>query len=270
MVEEPRDRAHRGRRRLLLAAFLVVATPAVTALLGTKLVAPWKPLDERTATALPAALAQAVNAARELQRFNLPPALTDLRPEPTDSNAVEPSAISAIEPVSLPHDLSPSLTAVREQTPVLRWSRGLDPIGDSGALDELPQLFEVLVSDPVSGRQLASSGPLTESSWRPRAPLERGRVLSWRVLQSGSGEAPDSGDARLSPEARLRVLTETEIAELERRLGRLPPVDDARNQLARAVVLVEAGLLDEARQQLRRADALEPQLRQSLLESLPR
>lgn len=128
--------------------------------------------------------------------------------------------------------LQPLGTCVRDGRPVFRWSalRGA-------------RAYVVAVFDDRLERA-AESPELHASEWRPEQPLPRGRSYVWQVTAlTGAGRVAAPAPPR--PEARLRVLAPEQEQEVEARLA-----GAGGSRLAAAVVLAEAGLLDEAEQAL--------------------
>lgn len=95
--------------------------------------------------------------------------------------------------------------------------------------------------------EVASSGPVTTTSWTPDTDLPRGIVLSWQVtadLPSGRIVSP----APPQPEARFVILTAQQRRTIDEARRRL-----AGDPLALGLTLAEAGLYAEAEAALKRA-----------------
>jgi hypothetical protein len=130
---------------------------------------------------------------------------------------------------------SPVGTAVTSPRPRFAWT-------------EAPEVtsYTVSVFDDRFN-EVASSGPITITSWSPARDLPRDRVLSWQVVaETPSGRL--SAPAPPLPEARFLILPDERalaIAEARQRLTDEP--------LALGLVLSEAGLYADARAVLTRA-----------------
>ncbi|HYI08158.1 MAG TPA: zf-HC2 domain-containing protein [Thermoanaerobaculia bacterium] len=127
---------------------------------------------------------------------------------------------------------APIGTVVLDERPEFRW----EPAAGAAS-------YEVAVADAESGN-VAATGSSAVPSWRPDAPLPRGRTYSWQV------RARIGRDSVLSPgpgaaEARFHVAS-AEIAE------ELNAISDARE---RGIALANRGVLDDAEQALARAGA---------------
>lgn len=126
--------------------------------------------------------------------------------------------------------LGPVGTCVRAPQPAFRWH------GQRGA-----RAYVVAVFDEQLEKQ-ADSGELQATEWRPARPLARGRTYLWQVTAltpQGRVVAP----APPLPQARLRVLSVEEAAQLESRLA-----GAGGSLLAEGVLLTSFGLLDDAEQ----------------------
>jgi hypothetical protein len=89
---------------------------------------------------------------------------------------------------------------------------------------------------------VAASGKTATPSWRPNAPLPRGRTYAWQVAaktKRGRVVAP----GRDAPEARFHVATQSEV--------------DAATPLERGIALARLGALDDAERELESAGAAE-------------
>jgi hypothetical protein len=128
--------------------------------------------------------------------------------------------------------LSPVGTRVLSDRPTFRWT------ARPGAAS-----YEVAVFDTDLHRQ-AASGALTATEWMPPRSLGRGRTYLWQVTARGEGGRSTS-PAPPAPEARFEVATAALVAEVEGRRAVAPA-----SHLLGAVVLTEAGLLDDARAEL--------------------
>jgi hypothetical protein len=102
-------------------------------------------------------------------------------------------------------------------------------------------------------KTVATSPPITSTSWTVPRALQRGRVYTWQVVALKEGKEIIS-PAAPAPEARFRVLEKAREDELKR-------VEQiaASSHLARGVLYARAGLLDEAERQFVELVAANPQ-----------
>jgi hypothetical protein len=127
---------------------------------------------------------------------------------------------------------SPVGTYVREDRPLFRWSayRGARAYV-VGVYDE--QLDKV-----------AESPELRATEWRPKAALRRGSVYLWQVTALTS-EGRVVAPAPPEPQSRVRLLSAEEVRAVDERLQ-----GAGASHLAAALMLAEAGLIDDAQQAL--------------------
>lgn len=119
-------------------------------------------------------------------------------------------------------------TAIDVTRPTFRWT----PVSDATS-------YTVSVFDE-SFSEVASSGPLTGTSWTADVNLPRGRVLSWQVaIERPSGRITSPSPPQ--PEARFVVLSTERAQAIAAARTRL-----ASDPLALALVLSEAGLYEDA------------------------
>ncbi|BCM88476.1 hypothetical protein IAD21_00309 [Abditibacteriota bacterium] len=139
------------------------------------------------------------------------------------------------------HLLSPVGTRVREVRPLLRWE------AVPGATS-----YRVALSDETDLQApLLQSGLLTGSQWQPEELLTRGHRYTWTV-QAWSKDPRSRklhllGDAPHKPDlaGKFELLSQAQENALQARLA-----DIKDSPLQKSVVLAEAGIMDEARQQL--------------------
>jgi len=122
--------------------------------------------------------------------------------------------------------LSPVAETVESDRPMFRWT----PV--SGI-----KSYRVEVYDS-NFDEVASSGPVTGTEWRPDVPLRRGAVYTW-VVAAGSKRFPQPP----APEARFEVLATEAAAEVERARA-------SGSRLLLAVAAGRHGLWLDARQAL--------------------
>jgi hypothetical protein len=143
--------------------------------------------------------------------------------------------------------LRPVDTVVRSQTPTFAWPGKEDIV------------YRVRVYR--RGEEVLPSDELEINSWKPNEPLERGLVYSWTLFVVGETENPIP-DKRELP---FKVLGEKDHVIL------LTKEEDAGDShLVRTALFIEYGLLGEAREELRKLAAANPnsELVESLLESI--
>ena len=137
---------------------------------------------------------------------------------------------SPTEPVS---QVSPSGIAVDDARPRFTW-----PERDGATY---------VVSVFAGEEQVAQSDALTATTWRPPAPLPRGRTYVWQVEAVRDG-AREILPAPPAPPAMFRIISKRERAELES-ARRLHPED----HVLHAALAARAGLRDQALASLRLA-----------------
>jgi hypothetical protein len=111
--------------------------------------------------------------------------------------------------------------------------------------------YRVSVYDEAFG-PVAASDWLRETQWTMVRPLPRGKAYTWQVTARVGGR-DTTVPAPPQPEARFRVTSveqNTQLAELRKRAG--------DSHVALAVLLADAGVLDEAERELTRASAANP------------
>jgi len=175
---------------------------------------------------LPSSTQQKIRAALQTGKLERPPALTQLASR---------SSILLGEPGNgLPFRLlDPLGLVVRSEQPTLRWH----------ALDGA-QSYQVIVTD-TDLNEVAASPALDATEWRIAKPLKAGRIYSWQVTAMKDG-AKITSPVLPAPQAKFKVLDRS-TAELLLKAERAYP----DSHLTLGVLYAEAGLLDEAEQQLR-------------------
>lgn len=89
--------------------------------------------------------------------------------------------------------------------------------------------------------EVAKSPRLTANTWTPAQALARGGSYSWEVVAFGEGRQIAQAPAPPAPEARFRILGDSEARQLEATLARHPS-----SHLVRGTAYARAGLLAEA------------------------
>ncbi|HSL53071.1 MAG TPA: tetratricopeptide repeat protein [Pyrinomonadaceae bacterium] len=175
---------------------------------------------------LPVPIQQRVRAALQAGKLEPSPALAQL--------ASAPSTLLGESGNGLPFRLvGPVGEVVRSQQPTLRW-RAL-----AGA-----QSYTVTVTD-ADLNVVATSPPLNTTEWRISKPLKEGGIYSWQVTALKDGLKITS-PVLPAPQAKFKVIDRS-TAEMLQQARRAYP----DSHLTLAVLYAEAGLVDEAEQELR-------------------
>lgn len=127
--------------------------------------------------------------------------------------------------------LSPAGKVVESRSPTFRW-RGLEGAGN----------YVVTIVDNRL-EAVASSGPITETSWSIPVPLKRGATYSWQVTALKGGRRITS-PVLPAPQVKFKILDQEHNEELVRMKRLLPDY-----HLGLGVFYMRAGLLDEAEQE---------------------
>jgi hypothetical protein len=147
-----------------------------------------------------------------------------------DGRATTP-AIRAVEPFR---------SAVRDRRPRFVWS----PLPDARG-------YRVAVYD-ADYDEIASSEPLTGTSWQPEKPLPAGVDLTWHVVaDTPAGEISSAGSDR--PEAVFRVLSREDAEELAR-----AEASGGGSHLVRGLLYSRYGLMHDAATEFRALGKLNP------------
>jgi hypothetical protein len=148
--------------------------------------------------------------------------------------------------------LGPVGTVVKSDRPIFHWR----DVAGAGS-------YEVTIyGDGFT--EVAASGPLFETTWTPKAPLQRGQVYTWQVVTIVDGNQVVLPPAA-APRARFKILEEPALAELQR-------VERAhdKSHLALGVIYARHGLLDESRREFQALVSANPgsELARKLLRSV--
>ena len=130
----------------------------------------------------------------------------------------------------------PIATAVRERMPHFRWS-------------EQPNAthYRVRIVDSESGEVvMTGESDRRRTEWTPAEPLEAGKVYQWQVDALRDNEVIARSPKPPEPEARFKILSDNERLKVVS-IG----LSTGGSHLAMAVADIQAGLLDEATEQLR-------------------
>jgi len=175
---------------------------------------------------LPAHIQQKVTAALQAGKFEQPAAVAQLNGQP--------STLLSESGNGLPFRLfSPLGQVVRSEQPNFRWQA-------------LPgaQSYKVTVTD-ADLNEVATSPGLNTTEWRITRPLKPGGIYSWQVTALKNGVGVTS-PVLPAPQAKFKILDRS-MLDLIQQAERTEP----RSHLTRGVLYAEAGLLDEAEQELR-------------------
>jgi hypothetical protein len=175
---------------------------------------------------LPSSVQQRIRAALQAGRLQQPSALAQV--------ASRPSALLSESGNGLPFPLiGPLGQVVLSERPTFRWR----PL--PGA-----QSYTVIVTD-ADLNEIATSPPLNTTKWRIAKPLKDGGIYSWQVTALKDGVKITS-PVLPAPQARFKVIDHA-TSELIQTAQRAYP----DSHLTLGVLYAEAGLLDEAEQELR-------------------
>jgi hypothetical protein len=175
---------------------------------------------------LPAAIQQKVRATLQTGKLEQSPALAQV--------ASQSSTLLGASGNGLPFQLiGPVGKVVRSEQPTLRW-RAL-----AGA-----QSYTVIVTD-ADLNEVVTSPPLNTTEWRISKPLKQGGVYSWQVTALKDGVKITS-PVLPAPQAKFKVIDRSTSEMLQQAQRAYPD-----SHLTLAVLYAEAGLLDEAEDELR-------------------
>jgi anti-sigma factor RsiW len=175
---------------------------------------------------LPSPVQQKISAALQTGKLERSPALDQL--------ASRPSALLSESGNGLPFRLiGPLGQVVRSEQPTFRWR----PL--AGA-----QSYTVIVTD-ADLNEIATSPPLNTTEWRISKPLKDGGIYSWQVTALKEGKQITS-PVLPAPQAKFKVIDRATSETLKRAQRAYPD-----SHLTLGTLYAEAGLLDEAEQELR-------------------
>lgn len=175
---------------------------------------------------LPLPVQQKVRAALQTGKLEHPSALAQLNNQPSKllSNSGNGLPFRLIGPLG---------QVVRSEQPTFRW-REL-----AGA-----QSYVVTVTD-ADLNEVATSPPLNTNEWRISKPLKEGGIYSWQVTAMKDGVRITS-PVLPAPQAKFKVIDRATSELLKQAQSAYPD-----SHLTLGVLYAEAGLLDEAEQELR-------------------
>jgi hypothetical protein len=145
---------------------------------------------------------------------------------------------------------SPMGTTVLSDRPAFRWQ----PV--EGAKKYVVSVFD------ADFREVAESPALTSAVWQPEQSLARGRIYYWQVTATVGGSTLRA-PMPPAPEARFQVVRDGEAVEIESARR-----DHPGNHLLLAVLMANAGALDDAAVELDALAATDAATAQTLRESL--
>jgi hypothetical protein len=175
---------------------------------------------------LPARIQQKVRAALQTGKLDQPATLAQLNSQPSTLLSESGNGL----PFRL---LSPLGQVIRTQQPNFRWQ----------ALPDA-QSYKVTVTD-ADLNEVATSPALDATEWRITQPLKPGGIYSWQVTALKNGVAVTS-PVLPAPQAKFKILDRSTLETIQQ-------VEHAEpgSHLTRGVLYAEAGLLDQAEQELR-------------------
>jgi anti-sigma factor RsiW len=125
--------------------------------------------------------------------------------------------------------------------PTFRWS------SLEGATGYIVEVFD------EKFKLVVASSRFMDHSWSPLKPLKRGRIYSWQVKALKEGQEFKSPRPP-APEAKFRILDQAEADELAQAQR-----DYASSHLTLGLLYAQAGLLDDAEQELRALQQRNPE-----------
>ena len=135
--------------------------------------------------------------------------------------------------------ISPYGTLITTDRPVFRWT------ALTGATSYTVSIYDARLN------LIETSEPLTETEWPVRNRLRRGMVYTWIVTAIKDGK--ESLAPTLPARAEFKVIEEAALAELNR------SINQSLSRAARGMLYANAGLLDEAEQELNAHIASHPE-----------
>lgn len=203
---------------------------------------------------LPAEEQRAILDAISHQRITPARVLTELQGKTeTLLGQQQERAINSVEILRF-EVLTPVGEVVLDTRPVFRWQ----PIAKASS-------YSVAIFDAQLNHVLQSSGPLGVTEWRPKLPLERGRLYVWQVTaQLGDGGSVNAPSPP-SPEAKFKVVDQQkadEIARFQQNHG--------ESHVVLGILYGQAGVLQKGEYELEQVPKGDPdyQLAQNLLKSI--
>jgi hypothetical protein len=166
---------------------------------------------------------QGIEASLVSKDLVMPPVIEmfDRSPVVARGNEIRSESFAALRPLS---------TVISEDQPTFRWT------ACRGATSYTVSVYDANI------HLVRTSALLSETRWMPPAPLERGVLYTWIVtaLKDGKQLFAPAPPKR----AEFKIIEGAKLVELRRQFK------DTLSHAARGVILAEAGLLDEAEQEL--------------------
>jgi hypothetical protein len=213
-----------------IAAGLAIAALGLAAWLATRPHAPAVPPPSvASASSIPAHYQAEVQTALDSGVLHIPASITGMTGGPiqlrSETKAAAPSAF---------HLVSPTATAVIDDTPIFRWTQL------AGAT------YSISVYDDHFN-QIASANSLHVTEWRPDRPFPRDAAYLWEV-RAVRGAHTERAPAATEPEARFAILSAAEARRLSAARAAMPDTP-----LALGILYADAGALGDAKTELEQA-----------------
>jgi hypothetical protein len=190
----------------------------------------------------------ALSAARSSRSISTPPILKKLSgtSETLLGTSVAEKSLSLIEPVG---EVDP------QSMPVFKWT----PV--EGVKSYIAELFT------MSFRRVQTSGPISETQWRAKRPLQAGVIYLWQVTALMANGRSLVAPEPPAPEAKFMVMD----PKASEKLAKMAE-DEGQNHLLLAVLYGQAGAVQTAEKELQNISKDDPDysLAQELLASLPK
>jgi hypothetical protein len=213
-----------------LAAGIAVATLGIAAWLTIRSHAPVASAPSvASASRIPPQYQAEVQTAIDAGVLHIPASITGMTGGP-----IQMRSETKVAPRSVFHLVSPTATAVIDDTPIFRWT----PL--EGAT------YSISVYDDHFN-QIASANSLDVTEWHPDKPFPRGAVYLWEV-RAVRGAHTERAPAATEPEARFAVLSATDAQRLA--AARVAMADQP---LPLGIVYADAGAIADAKAELQQA-----------------
>jgi hypothetical protein len=197
----------------------------------------------QTASKFPPQYQAEVQAAIDSGVLHIPASITGMTGGPIQLRSETKAAPSAF------HLISPTATAVIDDTPIFRWT----PL--EGAT------YSISVYDDHFN-QVASAESLHSTEWHPDKPFSRGAAYLWEV-RAARGAHTQRAPAATEPEARFAVLSAADAQRLAAARAAM-----ADQPLALGIIYADAGALADAKTELDQALSIADPKQKSAAERL--
>ncbi len=185
---------------------------------------------------LPSTVKQKIQTVLQTGKLEAPPALAQLRSRPGNQRGDSGNGL----PFRL---IAPLRQMARSDHPTFRWQ------ALAGA-----QSYTVTVTD-ADLNEIETSPPLSTTEWRITKQLKEGEIYSWQVTALKDG-ARITSPVLPAPQAKFKVIDRETAKMLDQAQLAYP-----NSHLTLGVLYAEAGLLDEAEQELKALAADNPDAR---------